>query len=359
MRGSHVLLRTAVAVCVLLAAHRAYADDDIVFLKSGGRVRGVIVVEDPKTGVRIKLADGTIRSVAHAEVDHVQYAGAAAPEATPGPAAAPIVAPVVAPVAPPPPVAVEAMPTGRLVVKATIPGKVYLDRGMVGHTPFEMPAAVAGFHRVTVEFDGGGSSSQLVTVIAGQTNEIELEPSGAAAVFTYRKGVHLGATVDGLAYVINMGGVGGGAMPFVNIGLTPVIDLRFGGAFTYSDAHRTGSGYSGGLTWSLGADASLRLNFGPIYTMAFGARVGYASTEADLANCVSGTAGTAGAVGPSCSAATKSGGFLAGELSPATFRFGSRGEFEAGYTAAIEAIPGSTHAWLRNDLSFTYLFTQF
>jgi hypothetical protein len=68
-------------VTILLAASSAQADDkpDTVVLKSGGRLRGTVMEEDPQRGVSIKLLDGTTRKVLPKEVDHVDYAAAASP----------------------------------------------------------------------------------------------------------------------------------------------------------------------------------------------------------------------------------------------------------------------------------------
>jgi hypothetical protein len=46
---------------------------DTVYLRNGGRVRGVVLEESPTLGVRIRFPDGTIRSVEAAEVHHVAY----------------------------------------------------------------------------------------------------------------------------------------------------------------------------------------------------------------------------------------------------------------------------------------------
>jgi hypothetical protein len=81
----------------------ASAPLDTVFLKNGGRVRGTVIEEEPERGVRLKLADGTLRSIKPSEVDHVTYADAAAP--SPPPAAPVTTAPLPvasAPVAPTP-----------------------------------------------------------------------------------------------------------------------------------------------------------------------------------------------------------------------------------------------------------------
>jgi hypothetical protein len=78
----------------------AQVADDTVFLKSGGRIRGTVMVEDPSSGVRVKLSDGTVREVPAADVARVEYASdahSAAPPAAPAPA---LTAPGAAPVAP-------------------------------------------------------------------------------------------------------------------------------------------------------------------------------------------------------------------------------------------------------------------
>jgi hypothetical protein len=70
----------------------ALADqDDVVFLKNGGRVVGTVMEESPDSGVRIKLADGTVRVILTADVQSVSYASAPALQApsTARPAAPP------------------------------------------------------------------------------------------------------------------------------------------------------------------------------------------------------------------------------------------------------------------------------
>jgi hypothetical protein len=76
---------------------------DTVYFVGGGRVRGTVVQEDPRTGVKIRLLDGTLHSYAPEELSRIEYAdgtvstrkpvGAAsvapAPAAPPRPAEAP------------------------------------------------------------------------------------------------------------------------------------------------------------------------------------------------------------------------------------------------------------------------------
>src|SRR5687767_15570942 len=74
--------------------------DDVVHLKSGGRVRGTVTLQDPTEGVVVLLADGTIKKIPAADVARVDYGDAGAPPvATPAPADP---APAPAPPAPPP-----------------------------------------------------------------------------------------------------------------------------------------------------------------------------------------------------------------------------------------------------------------
>jgi hypothetical protein len=48
--------------------------EDVVVLRSGERVGGVVFEEDPVAGVRIRLADGTVRHFTPAQVAHVEWA---------------------------------------------------------------------------------------------------------------------------------------------------------------------------------------------------------------------------------------------------------------------------------------------
>jgi hypothetical protein len=72
---------SAVAIVGMGALPRdARADEviDTVLLSNGGRLRGVVMVDDPKEGVSIKLIDGTTRAVKRAEIKEVDYGGVAA-----------------------------------------------------------------------------------------------------------------------------------------------------------------------------------------------------------------------------------------------------------------------------------------
>jgi hypothetical protein len=108
MRRAQRLLLCGALSAAATVATVAHADDvpDTVILSNGGRVRGLVVEEDPVKGVTIKLVDGTMKKLTAKEVKEVQYA--------PKPAPAPVPA---APVAPPPVVMQPmGMPQGNLIL---------------------------------------------------------------------------------------------------------------------------------------------------------------------------------------------------------------------------------------------------
>jgi hypothetical protein len=87
---------TVLASLTLASPALAGGSDDIVFLKGGGRARGLVIEESPTTGVRVKLADGSVKVYANKDVDHIEYGGggghgssAPATAATPAAPAAP------------------------------------------------------------------------------------------------------------------------------------------------------------------------------------------------------------------------------------------------------------------------------
>ena len=55
------------AVALAISGSAFAGDLDTVFLKDGGRIRGTVMVEDPKDGVQIKLPDQAVFAIdAHA-----------------------------------------------------------------------------------------------------------------------------------------------------------------------------------------------------------------------------------------------------------------------------------------------------
>ena len=97
------VLCAALGLCVLIAVcpATAYAKAATIRLKNGGWIEGEVMAVVPDQDVSIRLADGTVRSVAWADVERI--------EEPPPPAAEPVAPPVAAPVAPPKaaPVAIE------------------------------------------------------------------------------------------------------------------------------------------------------------------------------------------------------------------------------------------------------------
>jgi hypothetical protein len=86
------------------APARAKAADgiDTVYFLGGGRVRGTVIEENPKTGVRVRLLDGTVQTYSRDELVRIEYAdGSVSRRVTPAPASVP--APAPAPAAAPPP----------------------------------------------------------------------------------------------------------------------------------------------------------------------------------------------------------------------------------------------------------------
>ena len=83
-------LLTAFSVTVTLLASSALARaDDVVHLKNGGFIRGIVMEEQPDKGVTIRLADGTVRSVPAGDLSSVDYEHARPPSPGPAPSPAP------------------------------------------------------------------------------------------------------------------------------------------------------------------------------------------------------------------------------------------------------------------------------
>lgn len=267
----------AAAVALFVSLRGVARADDVVFLKNGGRVRGVVVVESPRDGVRIKLADGRIRDVPAAEVDRVAYdADAAAPApaaptapAEPAPAEPPPVLPPSAPPAPPPPPPPK---TGALSVDADEKALVTIDGAEAGWTPLHVDRVDAGRHTVEVRYAGGGSARSSVVVEADEDATVSFRVTDTEKAFRPRRGVHLGGSVDGVwTHATGLANYGGGrGTVFVDVGVAPVLDLR-AGAYGASSAGEYAAYYSsfGGVAW-------LVFRAGPKLLVQLGAHGGYA-----------------------------------------------------------------------------------
>jgi hypothetical protein len=80
-------LHSLVCLVLVLGGSRYAAAgnvDDTVFLKNGGRLRGLVVEESATAGVRLKMPDGSIRTIPAKDVEHVTL-GAQAPAPPPAP----------------------------------------------------------------------------------------------------------------------------------------------------------------------------------------------------------------------------------------------------------------------------------
>jgi hypothetical protein len=316
-------IATTVAALALLLASASpahAADDDVVMLVNGGRVRGTVIQEDPAQGVRVRLLDGTFRSIPAKDVKKVEYAGSSAPtEAPPEPTPAP------APQMP-------AAGIGSIHVEAPAPGTVVVDGGEVGRAPADVAAAAVGRHRVRVEFDDGGSSEKIVLVQGGATTRVMVDLPPAQLAFAARKGIHFGAEAGPVGPFVFVGGgpvstdvdFGFVFKGFVNFALAPGVDFRVGGAVT-----PLGGGPSGVL---LSIPASFRFNLGSVYTMSVGVEAGVgvlnpANTNNFEEGASPGKAGAYGFIGPTAS--------IFG------LRFGEHRQYEITATEGLLYFPGS------------------
>lgn len=263
------------AACVSSVAGAALAADDVVFLKSGGRMRGTVMEQGADGAVRIKLRTGEVRTVAAADLDRVAY-GNQQPSAQPT-AAPPAEAPV---------------EKGKVTVMTDGPATISVDDIEVGRAEPGKPLTLqvgVGRANVTAAFDDGGSSGTKVNVVSDLVTTVELQTSMTEAVKA-RQGAHLfgdlGAEVVlfparaskvNLATHVRMG---------AEIGLGRFFTIRPYGAIEYlpllhegervycfegeSCEERTESSH--GLMLRGGAEG--RLHFGPIYSLGFGASFG-------------------------------------------------------------------------------------
>lgn len=83
-RSLMCLLAVGLAAITPSLAAAQEAGPDTVVLTNGGRLRGIVMVDEP-SGVSVRLADGTVRQVPRADVQRVDYASspASSPAATP------------------------------------------------------------------------------------------------------------------------------------------------------------------------------------------------------------------------------------------------------------------------------------
>lgn len=84
-----VRLGCSASLAILLSSVSAFADGvDVVHLKNGGRVQGVVIEDDPAAGATVRLGDGTTKKIPKSAISSIDYAPPAAVEP---PAPAPVV----------------------------------------------------------------------------------------------------------------------------------------------------------------------------------------------------------------------------------------------------------------------------
>jgi hypothetical protein len=175
-----VLLVTLLACAALSWSSTAWADDDVIILKDGGRLRGLIMEEQPGKLVRIKLADDTVREISAADIGEIHYGAVEKPVEPPGPAPAATPPPV-----PPPPVAPPPAPPSSCVPGRQEPcycgkrqGFQVCNAAGAGYSQceclerFSAPLIVAGVLGVTLGPTlGGAAVAVFVDANAGKRKE--------------------------------------------------------------------------------------------------------------------------------------------------------------------------------------------
>ena len=349
---------------------------DTVFLADGGRVRGQVMEEHPKTGVRVRLADGTVRDIPAAEVDHVAYGGSpSAPPVVPPPVSPPPKPPGPPPTASSPTQPKPRAPTHRpasiprtagLRVSSGEPGRLLLDGkpvGAVGSEPLELGELQPGKHELTLELEDGDSSVESVTLEAGTTVELELEPPGPRYAFHYRDGLSFGIGVGAFyllrprrvqgvlpieaAFGTQIHGGGGFVEGILSYALSPVVDLRlaprlalgsvplertFSGTWTDASdptpSNDPGAPQQDTLAFVPSALLAVRFNLTDVYSLMLGFRAGaeiYSVSASDEGgDALDGKLHYVGTLTPRAKVLPHVGP----ELSFLSFRFGAKRELE-------------------------------
>jgi hypothetical protein len=214
-----------VVPCIVLPGV-ALADE--VLLVDGGRVRGSVIEESPKDGVKILLENGTTYVVPAAQVKEVHYGTAKSTNPTPTP-----------PVAPPRPAPRKGSARPMATVSVSIAegaGKVFVTDNysarelrqpkgrVVAGAPMTLQLA-EGEWEVEVEFDDGGAASETLYADAKTPSELRL-----SSWLQSHRGVHLGIMGYMQAGYLYRGVIGPRIDVFADLALAPACDLRLGGA---------------------------------------------------------------------------------------------------------------------------------
>ena len=233
--------------------------------------------------------------------------------------------------------------TGKVNVEAPAPATVFIDDGQVGRTPLHLDNVPYGRHRIRVTFDEGGSWSQRVTIFSGADVALKAEFPAMTRAFEDRRGLHFGATGEYFFGVANVSAMGARITPYVNFGVSPVVELRLGVplmiASGVSDGSRFGYDEFSQLALSAGVEGTVRLNLAPFYTITFGATGGlwlWAGTF--TVDCYYYQTSNCSTSDPPWVSTAVGTGYLLLEISPITIRFGAHHEFEVSYTAALGVV---------------------
>ena len=241
-----LILGVAALVCATGCARRVYRptvplpglggqpEEQVVYLRGGGEVRGTLIERSPQVGVVLKLYDGSTRTVANDQVEYVGRGG-----------------------------------TGALRIDAAEPGQVSLDRLPVGHTPLQVDNLEAGQHIVKVEFDGGDSEEVDALVYPGRVTGVTVPGSKLREIARLREGTRLvvgGGPLLGTGLGVDDALGGFGLQAGINYGVSPRLDFRAMG-------HVSLGGNDLGVWYEFAASAGIRLNLGSVYSMELGARL--------------------------------------------------------------------------------------
>jgi hypothetical protein len=214
-----------------------------------------------------------------------------------------------------------------LVVVADQPGTVSLDGAPKGVTPIQIPNLPSGAHRIEVAFPDGARYEEDLQLLPGETRQVMAIPSGTSHAAAIRSGARFGLEGGG-GWWAREEHFGGGASSgaFANFGLARFLDLRAG--------LRLGAGHTKYSNYLFTAPANLRFNIGSVYSMLIGTEFGWLSE---------------GSYGWFA--------FYGGEVSFATFRFGSKRQFEIGLVHGVGMYTRSSgKVFGRNNVLFSFLF---
>jgi hypothetical protein len=247
---------------------------------------------------------------------------------------------------------------GSLHVESDAPATVTVDGGEIGKTPADVGGLFPGRHRVRIKYDAGGTDDHTVLITSNDTARLDAKIPPARLLFNAtRSGVTFGAGLEPIfMFVYHPEGYSALAYEglrlnaFVNVGLSPAVDFR--ATFFVTDA----AGAYGALA-PIGGIAAFRFNAGTVYSAEIGLEAGYAlGTNLSAPDgCSTSPLSSLYPPAPGCfTNVWERSAFVGVEASVASFRFGSRGQFEAELREGI-MLPVSHNAWFENGLVLRYL----